>query len=46
MTERGKKAWRIVWDRLSSHRSWLVQEYIGGLQGWISTVYPPPTRRN
>jgi hypothetical protein len=19
MTERGKKAWRIVWDRLSSH---------------------------
>jgi hypothetical protein len=27
----------IVWDRLPGHRSWLVQDYIASLQGWIST---------
>jgi len=32
----------IVWDRLPGHRSRLVQEYIAGLQGWISTAYLPP----
>jgi hypothetical protein len=31
----------IVWDRLPGHRSRLVQEYIAGLQGWISTAYLP-----
>jgi len=41
MTEREKKAWRIVWDRLTSHRSRLVQQCIAGLQGWISTAYAP-----
>src|SRR5437870_7012991 len=32
----------IVWDRLPGHRSRLVQDYIAGLQGWISTAYLPP----
>src|SRR5947209_8123323 len=32
----------IVWGRLPVHRSRLVQEYIAGLQGWISTAYLPP----
>jgi transposase len=32
----------IVWDRLPAHRSRLGQDYIAGLQGWISTAYLPP----
>ncbi len=32
----------IVWDRLPGHRSRLVQDFIAGLQGWISTAYLPP----
>jgi transposase len=32
----------IVWDRLPAHRSHLVQDFIAGLQGWISTAYLPP----
>ncbi len=31
----------IVWDRLPGHRSRLVQEFIAGLQGWISTACLP-----
>ena len=33
---------RIVWDRLPGHRSRLVQDYMAGLQGWITTAYPRP----
>jgi hypothetical protein len=29
---------RIVWDRLPGHRSRLVQDYIAGLRGWITTA--------
>jgi transposase len=32
----------IVWDRLPAHRSHLVQDFIAGLHGWISTAYLPP----
>ena len=32
----------VVWDRLSGHRSRLVQDYIASLQGWIHREYLPP----
>ncbi len=32
----------IVWDRLPSHRSRLVQDYIASLQSGIFTAYLPP----
>jgi transposase len=31
----------VVWDRLPAHRSRLVQDYIGGLKGWIHIEYQP-----
>jgi transposase len=32
----------IMWDCLPGHRSRLVEDYIAGLQGWISTADLPP----
>jgi hypothetical protein len=32
----------IVWDRLLSHRSKLVQQFVADLGGWIHLEYLPP----
>ncbi len=31
----------LLWDRLSAHRSRLVQDYIASLGGWIEQAYLP-----
>jgi transposase len=31
----------LLWDRLSAHRSRLVQDYIASLDGWIEPHYLP-----
>jgi len=32
----------IVWDRLPTHRSRMVGEFLDQLQGWVATEYLPP----
>ena len=31
----------LLWDKLSAHRSRLVQDYIASLNGWIEQAYLP-----
>jgi transposase len=32
----------VVWDRLPSHRSQLVWDFVADLEGWIHLEYLPP----